>query len=112
MGEALPLGGGSPSFVKKWGWDLRRSPGPPRALPAPTRLTLKNTAFPGGITGRWSRVRNFRYYEYQAATPSDPSVTQDWDALPIRSSHAAQATFSDHTVGQPIHLHVRPVGKA
>ncbi len=92
------------------GWELRRTPGPPQALPAPTRLTLKNTAFPGEIIGRWSRVNNFRYYEYQAATPTDPSVAPDWDALPIRSSHAAQATFSDHPVGQLIHLHVRTVG--
>ena len=88
-----------------------RTPGLPQAGTAPSRLTLKNTAFPGGITGRWSRVNNFRYYEYQATSPTDPTVAPDWDALPIRSSHAAQATFSDHPVGQPIHLHVRPVGK-
>jgi hypothetical protein len=47
-----------------------RTHGLPRALPAPSRLTLKNAAFPGGITSRWSRANNCRYYENQAAPQS------------------------------------------
>jgi|GEM_PF-7122377 len=40
-------------------------------LPAPEKLTLRPTGFPSEMPARWGRVKNFRFYELQAAVPED-----------------------------------------
>jgi hypothetical protein len=59
------------------GWDLRKGRSPSQLLPAPSKLTLRPTGFPGEMIARWGRVPNFRFYELQVAVPEDLNAGPD-----------------------------------
>ena len=54
------------------GWDLRRAPGLPQLLPAPFRIILRASAYPGRMLARWGRVKNFRFYEIEVTVRGTP----------------------------------------
>ena len=91
------------------GWDLKKPRTPSQILPAPARLKLRATAFPGVMTAIWSRVQNFRFYDYQIFVTSDPAVSPDWSTLPIGNNTVTQITSETHPVGSLMYFRVRTV---
>ena len=89
------------------GWDLKKPRTPSQILPAPARLKLRATAFPGVMTAIWSRVQNFRFYDYQVFVTEDHAVSPDWSTLPIGNNTVTQITSEKHPVGSLIYFWVR-----
>ena len=92
------------------GWNLRRPAGPSVVLPAPDRLVLKSTQFPGVMTARWRRVTNFRFQEIQMVVLDQASATPDWENVPFRSITLSSDTFPKADIGQRMYVRVRTVG--
>ena len=94
------------------GWPMRRSPGRPRPVPAPARLTLKNTLHEGQAEARWPRVQNTHFYEVKAyVNPlGDNPDLIPWDVLPIIPVGPASLLFKDQPVGAWLTVRVRAVG--
>ena len=92
------------------GWNLRRPPSPSVVLPAPDRLVLKSTQFPGVMTARWRRVTNFRFYEIQRVVLDQASAAPDWENVPFRSNTLSSDTFPKADIGQRMVVRVRTVG--
>ena len=92
------------------GWNLRRPARPSVVLPAPDRLVLKSTQFPGVITARWRRVTNFRFYEIQRVVLDQASAAPDWENVPFRSNTISSDTFPKADIGQRMYVRVRTVG--
>jgi len=91
------------------GWDLRKGRSPSQLLPPPEKLTLRPSGFPGEMLARWGRVKNFRFYELQAAVPEDPTASPDWDTVPLRSVTSASLSLPPTPVGKTIFVRVRTV---
>lgn len=91
------------------GWDLKKPRTPSQILPAPAKLKLRATVFPGVMTAIWSRVQNFRFYDYQIFVTSDPAVSPDWSTLPIGNNTVTQITTEAHPVGSLMYFRVRTV---
>jgi hypothetical protein len=75
-------------------------------LPAPEKLTLRPTGFPGEMPARWGRVKNFRFYELQAAVPEDPTASPDWDTVPLRSVTSASLNLPPTPVGKTMFVRI------
>ena len=66
-------------------------------------------SLPGVMTAIWSRVQNFRFYDYQVFVTSDPAVSPDWSTLPIGNNTVTQITTEAHPVGSLMFFRVRTV---
>ena len=83
---------------------------PSVVLPAPDRLVLKATLFPGVMTARWRRVTNFRFQEIQRVVLDQASAAPDWENVPFRSNTLSSDTFPKADIGQRMVVRVRIVG--
>lgn len=94
------------------GWELRRPPGRPRPVVAPSRFTVKNTGYEGEVEARWTRVSNAHFYEVRAFT--SPTIDNPdlipWDSLPFIASSQASLLIPAQAVGAWITARVRAVG--
>ena len=92
------------------GWELRRTPGGPKPLPAPTRLAMKNLPYEGKVEVRWSSVANKRYYEVQAMVGGENPDPNLWETLPLVPEGRVTKVFSDLAVGSYLSVRVRAIG--
>ena len=94
------------------GWELRRPPGRPRPVAAPTRFTVKNTGYEREVEARSTRVSNAHFYEvkvFSSPTIDNPDLIP-WDFLPVIASSQASLLIKDQPVGAWLTARVRTVG--
>jgi hypothetical protein len=94
------------------GWELRRPPGRPRPVVAPTRFTVKNTGYEGEVETRWTRVSNAHFQEakvFTSPTIDNPDLIP-WDSLPVIASSQASLLIQAQPVGAWLTARVRAVG--
>jgi hypothetical protein len=61
------------------------------------------------MPARWGRMKNFRFYELQAAVPEDPTASPDWDTVLPPQRHQRLPEPAPHARRQN---HVCPRPKA
>ena len=94
------------------GWELRRPPGRPRPVVAPTRFTVKNTGYEGEVEARWTRVSNAHFQEvkvFASPTIDNPDLVP-WDSLPVIPVRQASLLIQAQPVGAWLTARVRTVG--
>ena len=92
------------------GWPLRRGPGRPKPVNTPSRLSLKNTLFEGGVQARWRRIDNATYYEYQFVPDLANPDAILWETLSIIAHRTVSFDFVGLPIGNFLSFHVRAVG--
>lgn len=92
------------------GWNLRRTPGRPRAVETPVNLSVKNTRFAGGVQARWRTVSNASFYEYQIAVGVANPDNINWELLPVVACRNVSVNLTGQPEGEFISMHVRAVG--
>lgn len=91
------------------GWQLQKGRTPAAPLPAPVKLDVRTTTFPGVMNFRWGRVPNARFYEVQAATAGNGSAPE-WDNVPAVVTSLASLQLPEAPLGQMMYARVRSSG--
>jgi hypothetical protein len=115
-GNMVELGGyvqaasnGDLETIKSAGLSVRRDPEPIGLLPAPKRLVVRTTAYPGVLDVSWGGVKGRNMYELEWCM-GDPNVAGNWKVLMLTSKN--RVTVDKLTSNEVYFFRVKAIGAA